>query len=60
MKKTKAETPKEYTAQGGLALGIMRSAWDDPNAVFVATKGGTPNYSHGHMDVGSFAARILS
>lgn len=52
--KSKTETPKHYTAKGGLALGVMRSSWNDPNASFVAIKGGTPNYSHGHTDVGSF------
>lgn len=52
--KSNSETHKHYIAQGGLALGVMRSSWDDPNASFVAIKGGTPNYSHGHMDVGSF------
>lgn len=52
--KSKSETHKHYIAQGGLAIGVMRSSWDDPNASFVAIKGGTPNYSHGHMDVGSF------
>lgn len=46
--------PKHYTLQGGLGLGIMRSEWDNPKAVYVAVKGGTPNYSHAHMDVGSF------
>ena len=51
---SKTETPRHYTAQGGLALGVMRSSWEDPNASFIAIKGGTPNYSHGHMDVGSF------
>ena len=37
-----------------MPIGVMRSAWNDPKATFVAIKGGTPNNSHGHMDAGSF------
>ncbi len=43
-----------WTAAGVLPLAVIRSAWDDPNASFIAIKGGTPNHSHAHMDVGSF------
>jgi len=43
-----------WTASGVLPLAVMRSAWDDPAASFIAVKGGTPNHSHAHMDVGSF------
>ena len=46
--------PKHYTSKGGLALGVMRSEWNNPKATFVAIKGGTANYSHAHMDIGSF------
>lgn len=46
--------PKHYTSKGGLALGVMRSEWNNPKATFVAIKGGTVNYSHAHMDIGSF------
>ncbi len=49
-----SSTPLHYTARGGLPLGITRSSWTDPEAGFIAIKGGTPNHSHGHMDVGSF------
>jgi len=45
---------KHWTASGVLPLAVMRSAWDDPAASFIAVKGGTPNHSHAHMDVGSF------
>ncbi|WP_159474971.1 heparinase II/III family protein [Dyadobacter sp. 3J3] len=45
---------KHYTSQGNLDLGVMRSMWNDPKAVYVTIKGGTPDYSHAHMDVGSF------
>jgi hypothetical protein len=32
----------------------MRGRDDDPDAPYIAVKGGTPRASHGHMDVGSF------
>lgn len=46
--------PLHWTASGVLPLAVMRSAWADPSASFVAVKGGTPNHSHAHMDAGSF------
>ncbi|WP_338869123.1 heparinase II/III family protein [Spirosoma sp. SC4-14] len=46
--------PRHWTSQGVLPMAVMRSAWNDPLATFVALKGGTPNHSHAHMDVGSF------
>ena len=49
-----SSAPLHWTAKGGLPIGVMRSAWNDPNASYLAIKGGTPNNSHGHMDVGSF------
>jgi len=33
---------------------MFRSSWTDPNATYLAIKGGSPGVSHGHMDVGSF------
>lgn len=38
---------------------MLRSAWFDDQAVFVGVKGGTPQASHGHMDVGSFVVEAL-
>jgi len=32
----------------------FRSAWGDPDALFIAMKGGYPAASHGQMDIGSF------
>jgi hypothetical protein len=51
---TNGELPLHWTAGGHLPLAVMRSAWNDKNATYVAIKGGTPNGSHAHMDVGSF------
>ncbi|MBC8101758.1 MAG: heparinase II/III family protein [Cytophagales bacterium] len=46
--------PRYWVAGGAQPLAILRSAWNDPSATYIALKGGTPNGSHGHMDVGSF------
>ncbi len=35
-------------------MGVHRSAWDDPQATFVAVKGGCPAAPHGHLDGGAF------
>ena len=46
--------PLHWTAGGLLPMAVIRSAWNDPTAAFIALKGGTPDNSHGHMDAGSF------
>jgi len=33
---------------------MFRTSWTDPDATYLAIKGGSPGVSHGHMDVGSF------
>jgi hypothetical protein len=35
-------------------LAFMRSAWSDPDATYIAFKGGDARASHGHLDLGSF------
>lgn len=49
-----SKAPLHWSPQGHLSMGVMRSAWNDPKATYVAIKGGTPNNSHAHMDAGSF------
>lgn len=49
-----APTPTWWTADGPVPMGIIRSAWGDANASFVAVKGGSPSFSHAHMDSGGF------
>ncbi len=40
---------------GGLnPVAMMRTSWDDPNAIFVGVKAGSPSVNHAHMDAGSF------
>ncbi len=38
---------------------VMRSAWDDPNALFVGVKGGYNRVNHGHLDLGNFELDAL-
>ncbi len=42
-----------WTGHGATPVAFHRSAWE-PNAVYVAIKGGSPSTNHAHMDVGSF------
>lgn len=37
-----------------VAQAYLRSGWNDPNAWYVAFKGGDAHASHGHLDLGSF------
>lgn len=46
--------PTAAAFAGEQPVAMLRSAWHDQQALFVAAKGGTPGASHGHMDVGSF------
>ncbi|MBI3698661.1 MAG: heparinase II/III family protein [Acidobacteria bacterium] len=38
----------------GIDTAFFRSAWEDPNAVFVGFKGGDNKANHSHLDLGSF------
>ena len=38
----------------GVQVAFLRSAWDDPNALFAGVKGGDNKANHGHLDLGSF------
>jgi hypothetical protein len=43
-----------FSGQGPQPVAIWRSAWDDPNALYFAIKGGGAAHNHAHMDAGSF------
>jgi len=54
-----ARSPKQF----GLPLGFyfrrveavtLRSAWEDPNALFLGLKAGSNRVNHSHLDLGSF------
>jgi hypothetical protein len=46
--------PLCWSSGGHVPIVVMRSAWNDSNAAFLATKGGPASQNHGHMDSGSF------
>lgn len=43
-----------YQADGPTPIAVHRTSWQDPRAVYLAVKAGTPSANHAHMDVGSF------
>lgn len=43
-----------WVGKGKNPVALMRTSWTDPDAVYVAIKGGSPSVNHGHMDAGSF------
>jgi dienelactone hydrolase len=45
--------------KGPVEVVTMRSAWDDPNALFVGVKAGYNQVSHGHLDLGNFELDAL-
>ncbi|NWJ52362.1 MAG: heparinase II/III family protein [Bacteroidetes bacterium] len=50
------QAPKKllWAGKGKNPMALMRSSWTDPNAIYVAIKGGSPSINHAHMDIGSF------
>ena len=51
---TPPKRPLNVYREGANPLAIFRSSWTDPNALYVALKGGSASLSHAHMDAGSF------
>jgi hypothetical protein len=45
---------KFYVARGPMPLTIKRTSWNNPSAIYLGFKGGSPSVNHGHMDIGSF------
>jgi len=45
--------------KGPVEVVTMRSAWDDPNALFVGVKAGYNQVNHGHLDLGNFEIDAL-
>jgi hypothetical protein len=43
----------------GVEMVSMRGAWDDPNATFIAFKGGSTQAHHSHLDFGTFVLDAL-
>jgi hypothetical protein len=45
---------KSWTGEGKNPVHLMRTSWNDPKAIYLGFKAGSPSVNHGHMDVGSF------
>ncbi|MCO6045074.1 heparinase II/III family protein [Aeoliella sp. ICT_H6.2] len=43
-----------WRGRGHQPVAMFRTSWTDPNAMFLAAKGGRASTNHGHMDAGSF------
>ena len=50
----KSAMPLNWASEGHVPILVMRTSWDDPNAGYLATKGGPAAQNHGHMDAGAF------
>jgi hypothetical protein len=53
----KLELDKRFEGKGEVV--VMRSAWDDPNALFLGVKAGANRVNHAHLDLGSFVLDAL-
>ena len=45
--------------RGPVEVALFRSAWDDPNALFVGVKAGYNQVNHAHLDLGNFELDAL-
>lgn len=45
--------------RGPVEIAVFRSAWDDPQALFVGIKAGYNQVNHGHLDLGNFELEAL-
>ena len=45
--------------RGPVEIAVFRSAWDDPQALFVGVKAGYNQVNHGHLDLGNFELDAL-
>lgn len=51
--------PRDVLFGGDTPVVAWRSAWDDPDALFLAAKGGANRINHGQLDLGSFVLEAL-
>jgi hypothetical protein len=54
----KAKLPPDRVFRG-VDVAFLRSAWEDPDAVFVGFKGGNNKANHSHLDLGTFVLDAL-
>jgi len=45
--------------RGPVEVAVLRSAWDDPEALWVGVKAGYNQVNHGHLDLGNFELDAL-
>lgn len=50
---------KLWIGQGPNPIGLMRTSWEDPDAVFIGFKTGSASENHAHLDAGSFVLDML-
>ncbi len=55
---TETDGPLVWHGTGEVPLSIFRERWHDPQAAYLACKGGAATASHAHMDGGSFIYEI--
>jgi hypothetical protein len=48
------KVPLDLHFRGAADIAILRSAWDDPHAIFVGLKAGDNSANHSHLDLGTF------
>ncbi|MBT3605934.1 MAG: hypothetical protein HN521_22945 [Candidatus Latescibacteria bacterium] len=53
------DRPLDKHFRGPVEVALMRSAWDDAEALFVGVKAGYNQANHGHLDLGSFEMDAL-
>ncbi len=49
----------DHCFRGPVEVALFRSAWDDPNALFVGVKAGYNRVNHAHLDLGNFELDAL-
>ncbi|UCF43765.1 MAG: heparinase II/III family protein, partial [Planctomycetota bacterium] len=49
----------DHYFRGPVEVALFRSAWDDPNALFVGVKAGYNQVNHAHLDLGNFELDAL-
>lgn len=54
-----APASNHWIGHGPCPVAMHRSSWSDPDASFVAIKGGSVSNNHSHMDMGTFAVDML-
>ncbi len=53
-KKKPASKDLDRYFRGPVEVAVFRSAWNDPEALFVGVKAGYNQVNHGHLDLGNF------